>query len=71
MIRVDLGFVMVVMTVMVVMRRRGEGRSGEHEYQKHSGENLLHGVNLARCRLWKYLRRAHESSEETADPNMR
>jgi hypothetical protein len=54
-----------------MMRRRGEGRSGEHEDQESSSKNLLHGVNLARRRLWKYLRRTHESSEETADPNMR
>jgi len=39
---VELGFAMVVMTVMVVMRSR-ERRSGEHEDQEHSSENLLHG----------------------------
>jgi 5-bromo-4-chloroindolyl phosphate hydrolysis protein len=67
-----LGFVVVVMVVMMmVMRSRGKGRSCEHEDQEHSSKDLLHEVNLARCRLWKYLRRAHESSEETADPNMR
>jgi hypothetical protein len=39
----ELGFAMVVMTMMVVVRRRGERRSGEHEDQEHSSENLLHG----------------------------
>lgn len=69
---VILGFAMVVMTMMVVMmRRRGEGRSGEHQDEERSSDNLLHGVNLTRCKLWKYLRRAHESSEEPADPKMR
>jgi hypothetical protein len=38
-----LGFAMVVMTVMVVMRSRCERRSGEHEDQEHSSKNLLHG----------------------------
>ena len=38
-----LGFAMVVMTMMVVMRRRGECRSGEHEDEEHSSENLFHG----------------------------
>jgi hypothetical protein len=38
-----LSFAVVVMTVMVVVRRRGESRSGEHEDQKRSSENLLHG----------------------------
>jgi hypothetical protein len=40
---IELGFAMVVMTVMVMMRRCGEGRSGEHEDQEHSSKNLLHG----------------------------
>jgi hypothetical protein len=63
---------MVVMTMMVVVvRRRGEGRSGEHQDEERSSENLLHGVNVARGRMWKCLRRAHESSEEPSDPNMR
>ena len=67
----ELGFAMVVMAVMMVMRRRGEGRSGAHQDQKRGSKNLLHGVNVARGRLWKCLRRAHESSEKTADANMR
>jgi hypothetical protein len=37
-----------VMTVVMVMRSRGECRSGEHQDQKHSSKNLLHGLNLAR-----------------------
>jgi len=35
---------MVVMMVMVMMRSRGERRSGEHQDQKHSSKDLLHGV---------------------------
>lgn len=57
---------MVMVTMMMVMLSRGERRSGNHEDQEHSSKDLLHGVNLARCRLWKYLPRAYESSEETA-----
>jgi hypothetical protein len=44
---IELGFAMVVMTVMVMMRRRGERWSGEHEDQEHSSKNLLHEENLA------------------------
>lgn len=40
---VELGFAVVVMTVMMMVRRRGEGRGGEHEDQEHSSKNLLHG----------------------------
>ena len=40
---IKLGFAMVVMTVMMVMRRGGKGRGGEHEDQEHSCKNLLHG----------------------------
>jgi hypothetical protein len=69
--RVFLGFAVMVVTVVVMVGCRSESWSGEHEDQECSSENLLHGVNLARCRLWKYVRRAHESSEETADPSMR
>jgi len=38
---------MVVMTVMVVMRSRGERRSGEDQDKEHSSKYLLHAVNLA------------------------
>jgi len=67
----ELGLAVVVVTVMMVMLSRCERRSGDHEDQEHSSKDLLHGVNLARCCLWKYLRRAHESSEETAGIGMR
>ena len=40
---IELGFAMVVMTVMVVMRSCRERRSGEHEDQEHSSKNLFHG----------------------------
>ena len=62
---------MVVMTMVVMVRRRGECRSGEHQDEERSSKNLLHGVNVARGRLWKCLRKAHESSEEPADLKMR
>ena len=68
---VFLGFAMVVMTVMVVMRSRGERRSGEHEDQEHSSGDLLHGVNVARGGLWKYQWARHESSVETPGAGMR
>jgi hypothetical protein len=42
-----LGFAMVVMMVMVVMRSRGKRRSGENQDQEHSSKNLLHEENLA------------------------
>jgi len=42
-----LGFAMVMVTMMMVMRSRGKRRSCEHEDQKHGGKDLLHGVNLA------------------------
>jgi hypothetical protein len=42
---------MMVMTVVMVMRSRGERRGGEHHYQKHSSEDLLHGLTLARALL--------------------
>ncbi len=66
----DLGLVMVVMMVMVMIRR-GERRGGEHQNQKHSSKDLLHGVNLARWKLWKPARLAGESSEEMVHPTMR
>ena len=55
----------VMMMVMVVMRGRGERRSGEYHDQKYSSKDLLHGLNVARRRLWKVPRNPHESSEET------
>lgn len=33
---------MVVMTVVMMMRSRGERRSGEHQDQEHGSKNLLH-----------------------------
>lgn len=51
------GLVMVVMVVVMVMRGYGERRSGEHHNQKNGCKNLLHGLNLARCELWKVARR--------------
>src|SRR5579871_1654626 len=62
---------MVVMTVMVVVRRRGKGRGGEHEEQKHRSKDLLHGLNVARCGLWKWSCESHVSSEETCCAGMR
>jgi hypothetical protein len=44
---VELGFAMVVMTMMVVMRSRREGWSSEHEDQEHSSKNLLHGAKCS------------------------
>jgi hypothetical protein len=38
---------MVVVMVVMMMRSRGERRSGENQDQEHSSKNLLHGVNLA------------------------
>lgn len=38
---------MVVVAMMMVMRSRGERRTGEHHDQEHSSKNLLHGLNLA------------------------
>lgn len=40
---------MVVMTVVMVMRSRGERGSDKHHDQKRSSEDLLHRVNVARC----------------------
>lgn len=47
----SLGFAVVVMTVMVMMRRRGEGRSSEHEDQERSSKNLLHGGKCSTMRI--------------------
>lgn len=66
-----LGFGMVVMTMVMVMRSRGQRRSGEHQDKEHGSKDLLHGVNVARCELWKSELRQHESSEQTPRPNMR
>jgi hypothetical protein len=38
---------MMVVTMMVMVMRRGERRSGEHHDQKHCSEDLLHSLNLA------------------------
>ena len=46
--------VVVVMTVVVVRRRRGKRRSGEDQDEERCCKDLLHGVNVARCLLWKY-----------------
>ncbi len=35
------------------VRRRGEGWSSENQDEERSSENLLHGANVARGRLWK------------------
>lgn len=43
----ELGLAMVVVAMMMVMRSRGERRTGEHHDQEHSSKNLLHGLNLA------------------------
>ena len=44
---------MVVMTMVMVMRSRGQRRSGEHQDKEHGSKDLFHGVNVARCELWK------------------
>ena len=45
----------VMVVVMMVMRVAANAGAGEHQDKEHSSKNLLHGVNLARCRLWKHL----------------
>ena len=51
MVGVELGFAVVVMTVMVVVRRRSEGRGGEHEDQENSSKDLLHGGKCSTMRI--------------------
>jgi hypothetical protein len=56
---------MVVMTMVVVMRCRSKRRTSEHHHQKHSSDELFHGLNVARSELWKPAHTPHESSEQT------
>jgi hypothetical protein len=51
MVGVELGFAMVMMMVMVVIRSRGKRRGGEHQDQEHGSKNLFHGENLAQRRF--------------------
>jgi hypothetical protein len=37
----------MVMTMVVMVMGRGKRRSGENHDQKHSSENLFHGLNVA------------------------
>ena len=67
----ELGLAMVVMTMVAVMRCRGKRRTSEHHHQKHSSDELFHGLNVARSELWKHARRQHESSEQTIRPIQR
>lgn len=61
----ELCLAMVVMTMVAVMRGRGKRRTSEHHHQKHSSDELFHGLNVACNQLWKPARTPHESSEQT------
>lgn len=41
----NLGYAVMVMGVMVMMTRSGEGRAGENHHQQDSSKNLFHGSN--------------------------
>jgi hypothetical protein len=40
----------MVMMVVVMMVNGGKSRAGKHHQEQGSGKNLLHGMNVARCR---------------------
>ena len=42
---------MDVMTVVVTVMRSGKGRGSKHHNQQSCGDDLFHGLNVARRRL--------------------
>jgi hypothetical protein len=58
--------VVTVMTMVMVVRSCGKRRSREDHDEENGSENLLHGLNVARCRLWKREWGQHESTEVTS-----